>query len=400
MDRFSSFILEHENDDPSKLILSKDRWPDIDVPLAASTIEGRARMKGKVEPWWEIPSLVYPTSLCTQQCSSLSTAMVKASIVKELGIRSIADLTGGLGVDLWAFSKVAKAVLYNDADPSLCDAARRNFPILGMDVTIKNEMVVPGAISSIMDGMHPDAIFLDPARRGFSGKKVFLLEQCSPDITSLQDELLLQSPFFIAKLSPMADISMVASRLRGLFQVHVIGSGRECKELVCVSRRGYEGDFSIFVHEDEAMMEIPLHQNNEEVAFPGMKEGDVLFEPGKALSKAAATPGIPGSEGVSRVAPSTNLYIVTDPSKAAALSPFGRMMKIERILPYSGKNAKMLGMEYPDAAVSARNVPFTSERLREISSCSGNGPERIYAFTGASRQKMLLAAKPLSDQVS
>lgn len=44
----------------------------------------------------------------------------------------VADLTGGLGVDSWAFSEVAEEVLYNEMNPALAAAARHNFKALGV----------------------------------------------------------------------------------------------------------------------------------------------------------------------------------------------------------------------------------------------------------------------------
>ena len=52
MNSFEKFVIEHENDDITKLILSQDKWPDIDIKLAADTIYCRKRLKNKVPEWY------------------------------------------------------------------------------------------------------------------------------------------------------------------------------------------------------------------------------------------------------------------------------------------------------------------------------------------------------------
>ena len=148
-DRFTEFVLEHENDDTARLLLSKERWKDIDIDLAVNTILSRRKLRDKVPAWYSHTGLVYPAKLSAEQCSSQDTAGYKATLAlrlhrgqTEIGSRlhraspatpvkeatgngdlpltdlHIADLTGGLGVDSWAFSKVAGKVFYNEMDPA------------------------------------------------------------------------------------------------------------------------------------------------------------------------------------------------------------------------------------------------------------------------------------------
>ena len=133
MDDFSEFITRHADDDTSRLLLSRDKFPDIDMDLAANTIEVRRKIRKKVPSWYAVPGLIYPIKLGGEQCSSENTAMYKARTASGLfqGKFRIADLTGGLGVDSWAFSQSAETVLYNEADPALASAAERNFRTLG-----------------------------------------------------------------------------------------------------------------------------------------------------------------------------------------------------------------------------------------------------------------------------
>ena len=121
MEKLTEFVSEHMSDDTTRLILDKARWPEIDMDLAVNCIESRRKLRGKVQEWYENPRLYFPARLSAEQCSSSATARYKASFAGRIG-KSIADLTGGLGVDSWFFSKEMEHVLYNEMQTKLCDA--------------------------------------------------------------------------------------------------------------------------------------------------------------------------------------------------------------------------------------------------------------------------------------
>ena len=77
---FTDFILQHEADDPVRLLLSRDKYPDVDIDLAVTTLEVRRKLRTKVPEWYVVPSLVYPFRLSGEQCSSSETAKYKAKV--------------------------------------------------------------------------------------------------------------------------------------------------------------------------------------------------------------------------------------------------------------------------------------------------------------------------------
>ena len=102
---YIQFVTEHAGDDPERLLLSADRWPQVDVRRAARNIAARAKIRTKIPSWYAHPELEYPGSLPLEQASSEATALYKQAFVPD-GAR-IADLTGGLGVDCWFMSQHA-----------------------------------------------------------------------------------------------------------------------------------------------------------------------------------------------------------------------------------------------------------------------------------------------------
>lgn len=435
-DTFTRFVIEHENDDTSRLLLSRDKWKGIDIDLAVNTILSRKKLRDKVPAWYAATGLVYPAKLSAEQCSSQGTAFYKACIASRLlscappmpqgngqaahtanesstARLHIADMTGGLGVDSWAFSKVTGAdMLYNEMNQDLADAAGHNFRILGVEnIRISCAALTPDSADLLLEDFRPDLIFLDPARRDDTGKKVFMIEDCRPDVLALEDRLLELSRFLMVKLSPMADISMVAGKLgEHCREIHVISSGGECKELLVVLDREFKDECMIIACCDadkavSAMQNgIPLESAPgiftflrseersaaasfiapESAALPirGLSSllsplpgtapairtcsaSAYLFEPGKSLMKAGAFNLISAREGIDKLSRSTHLYLFSDNRKISSLSAMGKVFRILDVLPFSGKGIRQAAKECPEAEVTARNVHMTSDTLRK-----------------------------------
>ena len=385
---FADFILLHEGDDPVRLLLSRDKLrdlhPDLDIDLAVTTLEVRRKLKNKVPEWYSVPSLIYPFRLSGEQCSSSETAKYKARVIRchserSEGILKIADLTGGMGVDSWAFSAVAGEVLYNEMNEELEKATELNFKELNINnVRFGSRKVEVGKVKEVLNGFEPDVIFLDPARRAEDGRKVFLIEECQPDVVGLLPELFTVCRYVMVKLSPMADIAMACKRLEHVKEVHVVASGGECKELLFVLDREWEGEHSVVVFEGGAVMEIPDQVGNDgfEVKYEVPKEGDILFEPGKALAKAGAF-NLPCERfGMTKLGIHTHLY--TSETVPEGLEPFGKWFEVLAVRPLNNRTMKEAGKRYPQAEVTARNIPMTSDLLRKKMGCASGGSVHLF----------------------
>ena len=378
---FADFILRHEADDPVRLLLSRDRYPDVDIDLAVNTLEVRKKLRTKVPEWYAVPSLVYPFRLSGEQCSSSAAARYKARVAlrhtaRNGGILKVADLTGGMGVDAWAFAQVAEEVLYNEMQVGLVRATELNFRELGIEnVRFGNGRVEPGKVAEVLAGFEPDVIYLDPARRAEDGKKVFLIEECRPDVLGLLPELFAASRSVLLKLSPMADITMACKRLGGhVKEVHVVAAGGECKELLFLLDREWTGPYSTVVVEGGAVMEIPAQTGNDGV-YCVPRKGEILFEPGKALAKAGAF-GLPCRYGLTKLGVHTHLY--AGEAVPEELVPFGKWFEVLEVLPLNNRTMKEVGKRYPQAEVTARNVPMTSDLLRKKAGCASGGDIHLF----------------------
>ena len=385
MSGLTEFILAHEGEDTSRLLLSRGKWPGVDMDLAVSTIESRRKIRSKLPSWHAEPGLLYPSTLSAEQCSSEETALYKASMLKErIGGGSVADLTGGLGVDSIAFAKAGYRVLYNEMNPALADAARHNFPLLLKENVplVSNAVVEPGSLDGILGDLSPDVIFLDPARRSGEGRKVFMLQDCSPDLTTLKPGLFARCRHIVAKLSPMADISLTVKTLGNVREVHIVSSKGECKELLLWMDREYgEEGFTLVVSENGRRLEFPSDaESRARVTYcdsPSDLAGGWLFEPGKSLSKAGLFNTVSEHFGLKKLSPGTHLYCAPNPEKV--LSDFGKLFKIKEIYPLSSATIKALGKQRPEAEITARNIPLTSDELRRRLKARPSASEHIFA---------------------
>ena len=470
MERLTAFVSEHIGDDTTRLIMNRSKWPEIDMNLAVNCIESRRKLKGKVQEWYDETALVFPRKLSAEQCSSSITGEYKAEVAEKISRLAslarndslkIADLTGGLGVDSWFFSKKAVQVMYCEMLPELCNAARHNFSVLGAEnISVRNVAVATGAGISplaslgrndktskdgpndnvmsnedevrdetsvfktptqILSDFQPDIVYMDPARRGEGGKKVFLIEDCTPDVLTLKDEIFQHTRNILLKLSPMADITMVCEKLgKCCREVHVVAAGGECKELLVWMDREWNDEYMIHA--------VELHKDGEAGVFSfgvteeknatananksGSTKGQVqyLFEPGKSLMKAGAFNLVAERFQVAKLGRSTHYYIFSDEgadetesssnesritphSKVQELKQHGKVFRIIRMEPLDKRTIKAAGKEFPKAEVTARNIPMDTDTLRKKLGVTSGDDAHIFGLKSDSAGALLIITK-------
>lgn len=450
---FACFVSGHEGDDTASLVLQRDKWPQVDVPLAAACIESRRKLRSKC-PRWAAEDIFCPLPLSAEQCSSEAAARYKASVAMALLQRRlpaggpgciagstgeslpsgeswrIADLTGGLGVDSAAFATAGAEVLYNEMKAELREAAEHNFKALGLNVAISGVEVDASSVSALLEGFRPDLVFIDPARRSTSGSKVFRLEDCSPNVLDFHKSLLEAGIPLMLKLSPMADISALRSALGCVSEVHIVQVGGECKELLLLLEPGFEAECALTVTnlagDGEHSLRLALSGNGArfdaektggngapleagQVAggvkccgtLPG--EGDLLFEPGKALMKAGAWAELTGRYPLRAFGSDAHLFICgksggddislnAEPALSTLL-PFGSLYRICEVFPFDKAGIKRIGTDYPRCEILARGIPMTSEELRCRSGTLSGGEMRIFALGSKTLGRHILVCR-------
>lgn len=325
--RWLEWVLEHENENTAELALRYSGKAGLPLEQLLHQIKGRKAGKEKIPTWYAYPSILYPDSLIPEQCSSEAAALFKSVFAKG---KRVVDLTGGLGVDTWAFSRTADSVLYCEPDERRCRAAQHNFTILGR----KNIQIQHTDALTFTQSGRPgdfDMAYLDPSRRTETGKKVFRLEDLQPNILEIKDRLLEMCGNVMIKLAPMLDISEGLRLLPETDRVDILSWKGECRELLFHLHKG-GNEARIICHE----LENPSHdfefsyREEKNLKLPVAEPGQWLYEPGSAIRKAGAWKSLCEAYSVFALHPNTHLF-----SSNLALESFpGRRFKLLEILPF------------------------------------------------------------------
>lgn len=451
------FIRQHQEEDVRQLAFLGSKYPDVDMPFALDQIRGRQMARTKLPRWANIDGIIYPPHISMEQCSSEVTAMYKAELAARLLNSEICefatkgtvvpkftknddtlgkqenvsflDMTGGFGVD---FSYIAAQLgvnsMYVERQAHLCEAAKENFERLGL----KNAIVKNGdgvevlhgfstcdADSQISKEMPLRLIFIDPARRDDAGNKVVSLQDCTPDVTLLQDEMLEKSDFVIIKLSPMLDWHRAVNELKQVREVHIVSTGNECKELLLVlsSSLGDKAKSSTEVDEahvsetDDETSHLKVYCINDnqvmsydetdksvvsiasgiECGIVGLEkcsseENDLpqdnckplyLYEPNASLMKAGCFGVISSRYGVKMLAKNSHLFVSEDP---VADFP-GRSFRIKAVSSFNKKDLKRQLSGITKANIATRNFPLSVTELRKRLKLKDGGDTYIFATT-------------------
>ena len=405
---YIQFVTEHAGDDPERLLLSADRWPQVDVRRAARNIAARAKIRTKIPSWYAHPELEYPCSLPLEQASSEATALYKQAFVPD-GAR-IADLTGGLGVDCWFMSRGAAEAHYCERHGELCAAARHNFKALSSsDVAADDGATQNGAISrkgshiAVHEGDgiewlqqqtgHFDLIYLDPARRDTNARRVYDISDCEPNLLEVKDLLLSKGRRVLAKISPMADISRTLNQFPEARELHVLAVAGEVKELLLMLEKGKPEDEPLIVahdilHDTAHHFEFRPSEEPKATAHYATGIGRYLLQPSKAVLKAGAFRLLSKRYNLEKLAPSTHLYTADNLPEGFP----GKCLEVESVMEWSKASLKELKQQYYRLEMTALNFPLATDALRTKLGIKDGGTHHLFATTLSDKRKVLIIA--------
>lgn len=388
-----SFAKEHINDDPLELLLHKQRYPDVDLEFAVQQIEGRRTARDKWPSLLQYDEFIYPPRLNREQASSDETAMHKASLANELcgeeTFLTVADLTGGMGIDSIAFAKrsrnvnplctqVLAHVDYVELNEELCNIMEHNRKVLGLE-NIKIHCADSIEWLAAKD-RHFDIIFIDPARRSASGRKVAAFEDCAPNILQHLELLRSHCRWLIIKASPMMDIDKGIEQLGSVSDVYVVAVKGECKELLFLCGEQH-GEPLIhcqnIIHSDCIYSNAPFTRSQEAQAEALFctSVGRYIYEPDASLMKGGPYKLLSEEWGMQKLARNTHLY-----TSDQLHSWMGRTFCV---LKEVSLNKKAIASLIPDgkAHVIVRNYPARAEELQRQLGLKEGGDLFVIATT-------------------
>ena len=380
----------------SQLALQLAGRKDIDVPHVLRQVEGWQRLRHKVPSWTEVEGLEYPQRLALEQCSGEAAARFKAEMVERLlkdddmqdgRSLSMADLTGGLGVDFSFLAPLFNEATYVERQEELCRLARHNFPLLGL----QNTRIVCADAKDYLRQMQPvDLIFLDPARRDGVGRKTVRMEDCEPDVFHLLPLLLQKAHHIVLKLSPMLDIAAALEALGCVGQVGVVSAGGECKDLVLVLSANAASPV-ITVREGTENFVFTPQQEAEATPLYATECGIYLYEPGPALLKAGCFKLLATRFGLQKLHPHSHLYTgnIYHPHFP------GRRFRVGKVFSFGKQDLKQLRSQIASANITVRNFPTTVDKLRAKLKLHDGGNHYLFATTLHNQSHVLILCETL-----
>lgn len=149
----------------------------------------------------EQPHWLFPDAQILEQATVDRLAFAR---FEDVAVNTAIDLTAGLGIDAYALSKHCTSITLVERDARRAEYLRWNFK------AVKHAAVVCDAAEN-MDGLDAfDLVFIDPDRRD-KGRRTFLLEDATPNLTDIFPKIDEQRTEVWLKLSPMLDIQALQS---------------------------------------------------------------------------------------------------------------------------------------------------------------------------------------------
>lgn len=416
-----AFIAKHRREDVRDVALHAKHDGDVDVPFALEQITGWQRASLKLPDWASHDGLIFPPQVPMEQCSSQFTAQYKARLAQRLlaeeavdddSPTSLVDLTGGFGVDFSYMSRVFNRAIYVEQQSILCDIARHNFPILGLD----HAEVINDDSTAVLDTLgRVSMIFLDPARRDDHGSRTYAIADCMPDVLTLKDMLLAKAPTVMVKLSPMLDWHKTVADFAGaVHEVHIVSTGNECKELLLVLGRGRYASPLVVCANDEQVLSYKAGDNSDNHTTisdsalaarntcntedsPSEESANdfdsshwkYLYEPNASIMKAGCFDVLEQRFAVHHISPNSHLFVAAEP---IANFP-GRSFAIESIATMNKKELKQLLAGLTHANIAVRNFPLTVAQLRKKLKLKDGGSTYLFATTDAQGRHLVLRTK-------
>ncbi len=380
-DTDKDFIRENEDKEISEIALrlKKGSFDAIHVNFILNQISGRKISKKKIPSWYANENIIYPIHLSIEQSSSEKTSRYKASLINEK-LKTFVDLTGGFGVDFYYLSQNFERSVYVEQNYDLCNFANNNFDTLNLT---NYEIINGDGVDYLKNSLHfADVIYIDPARRDTTGRKIFRIEDCTPNILDIQDILLKKSKKVIIKFSPMLDIKQALGVMPKVEEVHVVSVDNECKELLFVLSDTNNETIKLYavnLKKDDSSDVFSFEFNDElnSKAILASNLHKYLYEPNSSILKAGAYNYI--SEYYSLLKLDNNSHLYTSDNLFTDFP--GRIFKIIDSFSPNKNNIRDFVKKNNKANITTRNYPLSVAEIRKEYKIQDGGDIYIFATT-------------------
>lgn len=386
------WIETHRNDDPTRLRLKYHGLEHSEIMIMQ--IECRKRASKKLPKILQNNRFLFPTILSSEQCTSEALAEQHAEFIRG---KSVLDMTCGLGIDTFHIAQNVQNVTAIEIAPEVALAAQYNSKILGLN----NVKVICDDCTNFLQNTTElyDTIFIDPARRGSNGQRLFALSECMPNVIDLLPIIRNRCKRLVIKVSPMLDITQIVRELNIVSEIYAIGTRQECKEIVAIIDFDHDiKPLSPMIHaltighdNDKNDIVFTTAEEQETEAFYKQPEmGMILYEPYPSIMKASPLKLISQRYKIGKLHPNTHLYLSFD-----IVNDFpGNKYFIEQIIPFNSRTIKNVKCDYPTINVAVRNFCMSTEDLKKKLKIKDGGTKKLFGVTTTKNERILIIASP------
>lgn len=379
------YVAANAGADTLKLMLKSEPDLPFDKRFAVMQIECRKKTKNKIPELLANERFLFPKAISAEQCTHQQVAQFHASQFQPTD--SVLDMTMGLGVDSYYISQRVASLKAIELDEEIAAVGAYNYAF-----TVVNADSVAWLTQT---DERFDAVFIDPARRGDGGARLYGLADCAPDVLSILPTIKTHAKRLYIKASPMIDVTQsmrdLAPHLTDMWAVSV---KNECKELF------FEVDFGV------ECADVQLHALNFEAGgtqefavdsaalavegcYGSPSAGQYLYEPNASLMKIGSFAALTRQFPILQIAKNSHLYYSDD-----FVEDFpGRKFVIDSIIPFSGKEAKAVGKQHKQLNIATRNFRLSPDELKKRLKVHDGGDCYLFATTLANGEQVLLLTR-------
>lgn len=364
-----------------QFIFKGSPFKDVSVQELANQIIAKQKSEKKLPTWFQTKNIYYPPKLSIEQTSSEVTAEYKSKLVNG---SSIIDITGGFGVDCYAFSKRFKKVVHCEINEELSEIVSYNY----------EQINIPNIKTVATDGLEYlkntsekfDCIYIDPSRRSDTKGKVFLLSDCLPNVPENLDFLFEKSNTILIKNSPILDITSTINELKFVKEIHVVAVNNEVKELLFLLTKE--------VKQLIKTKTVNILKNNiqefyfnldDDFKFEYSTPLKYLYEPNSAILKSGGFNQIASQQKVNKLHQHSHLYT----SEKLVKDFPGRIFEINNVFTYNKKKVKKQVTE-TKVNITTRNFPKTVAQIRKETKLKDGGNTYLFFTTNINNELIVI----------
>jgi hypothetical protein len=272
------WVAMHRDENPQTLAFQRH---NLSFPQALAV--GQVALLQKAAS--KLPQMAVAQCILTQRAFEQSTSE-SLSRSKPWGKGATAlDLTCGLGSDSYAMAAHYTQVTSLEPNPNLAAIVRFNANLLGIKgIDLRNETAED--FLAHYDGPPFDLVYADPDRRDTTGKRVFGLQDCQPNVVELLPRLRQIGKRILIKGSPMLDIAAVQKLFPDGASIWVLSEGNECKEILIEPDVPASGVGAILIRKGQSLSILPTAKRAFYPTLDFAERPTYIFEGDVALYKA------------------------------------------------------------------------------------------------------------------